>query len=996
MKKIFALLFLSFLISVTTFSQCPVLRASLINSCSSGAGEGLNEYVVFTTTVAAPVSSYDYKYRNTAPTNSPTGFLVGANAGAKSGTGTVATSGGCTIVEITSPSQVIPANSTVVYLSAAFDQNYDLSGLCTTGTIYVAYITIGTNGAVWPTNGVQANSGTGARYMQLAYQGTDCDIHTYTPSSLVGTDGAMVWWDAGVTDASAYTNNGCTTPVPPTPTTTITPSAIAAVCAGTTSTTMAYTATGSPDVYSITWDNAAITAGFTNVTNATLTASPLTITIPTGATAGTYTGSLVATNTSNSTSSTAQNISVTINAGSSSSITLTSATGTNTQIKCVNSAITDITYSITGGTPSVTGLPQGVTGNFNAGVFTISGTPTTAGSFNYTLSLSGASCGGTSIAVGSITVSDAPAATITTSKAPVLCQNDSVTLSTIESSNAGNALQFTGSSNQYVDPQILPNFYDNFTFEMWVNPTTTITLQTQNTSGASGTSGQHYALFPTWGGGNANGATDAGAGVSVGTNGIAVYEHGAAYLPALLVWNHTVTGWTHIAVVYTNKQPSLYVNGVLVATGLTSLRTHVYPSLGHGQNFSGQYGGIGGGYYGSFTGQIDEFRLWKTVRTGNEIATDYNKSIALPNSDLFAYYKFDEGTGTTTADASSNGFTGALTNGPTWVIPSGAPLGAYSYLWTPNGETTSSITVHSAGTYTVTVTNAAGCSKTISQVVQNITAVEKDTALTGCTSVTYGPTTYTSSTTVRDTVKSTGGCDSVYIVASITIQGITPVSKDSSLSGCNSVDYGLNTYTSSTNFKDTIRSVGGCDSVYINVSISVTPFNVTIAASNNPADKGSSVTVIASGNPNTFTVSSWEPAAVFTSQSALNQTFTADTSMLIKVTASSNGCADTATLALKVNPVNNADDFYIPDVFSPNNDGKNDVFRAYGSNIKIGQMKIYNQWGELLFESRNIEFGWDGTYRGRTQPVGVYVYVITATMNNGKTINSKGFFNLIR
>ena len=85
---------------------------------------------------------------------------------------------------------------------------------------------------------------------------------------------------------------------------------------------------------------------------------------------------------------------------------------------------------------------------------------------------------------------------------------------------------------------------------------------------------------------------------------------------------------------------------------------------------------------------------------------------------LIAYYKLDEGTGTTISDATGNAPNGIFSNGPTWQVPSTSPLGGplYStYLWSPSGETTSSITVSTSGDYSVTVTgNDTDCSSTSS------------------------------------------------------------------------------------------------------------------------------------------------------------------------------------------------------------------------------------------------------------------------------------------
>ena len=60
----------------------------------------------------------------------------------------------------------------------------------------------------------------------------------------------------------------------------------------------------------------------------------------------------------------------------------------------------------------------------------------------------------------------------------------------------------------------------------------------------------------------------------------------------------------------------------------------------------------------------------------------------------------------------------------------------------------------------------------------------------------------------------------------------------------------------------------------------------------------------------------------------------------------------------------------------------NDIFKVYGTSVKEVSMRVYNQWGELIFESQNASIGWDGTWNGRPQMVGVYVYVAQVTFYN--------------
>lgn len=118
----------------------------------------------------------------------------------------------------------------------------------------------------------------------------------------------------------------------------------------------------------------------------------------------------------------------TITVNPNAGINLTSAAGTDQQTLCINTPITSITYSVTGGGTGAgaTGLPNGVTGNYNGGVYTISGTPSVAGTFNYTVTTTG-TCSQAS-ATGKITVNPLPVPTLTSSDADnIICAGTSVT-----------------------------------------------------------------------------------------------------------------------------------------------------------------------------------------------------------------------------------------------------------------------------------------------------------------------------------------------------------------------------------------------------------------------------------------------------------------------------------------------------------------------------------------------------------------------------------------
>lgn len=104
-----------------------------------------------------------------------------------------------------------------------------------------------------------------------------------------------------------------------------------------------------------------------------------------------------------------------------------------------------------------------------------------------------------------------------------------------------------------------------------------------------------------------------------------------------------------------------------------------------------------------------------------------------------------------------------------------------------------------------------------------------------------------------------------------------------------------------------------------------------------------------------------------------------------------NGCVDTATriLSIALLPV-------LPTGFSPNNDGENDVFIIRGGPFKSVDFKIYNNWGQLIYQSDDALEGWDGKYLDEEVPLGVYTWTFSVEMPNGQIISKSGDVTLIR
>ena len=86
----------------------------------------------------------------------------------------------------------------------------------------------------------------------------------------------------------------------------------------------------------------------------------------------------------------------------------------------------------------------------------------------------------------------------------------------------------------------------------------------------------------------------------------------------------------------------------------------------------------------------------------------------------------------------------------------------------------------------------------------------------------------------------------------------------------------------------------------------------------------------------------------------------------------------------------------VPNAFSPNGQGENNIFSVLGGPYKELEFRIYNNWGELIFESDEQKRGWDGTRDGVAQPIGVYIYTVRAVTLDDEKHSIKGDVTLLR
>jgi gliding motility-associated-like protein len=151
-----------------------------------------------------------------------------------------------------------------------------------------------------------------------------------------------------------------------------------------------------------------------------------------------------------------------------------------------------------------------------------------------------------------------------------------------------------------------------------------------------------------------------------------------------------------------------------------------------------------------------------------------------------------------------------------------------------------------------------------------------------------------------------------------------------------------------------------------------------------------SIDLSVSGGSSPYTYS-WDNSASTEDISGL-----APGSYLVNVTDNKNCTVSQTYNILAATEACVPESFYIPNIFSPNGDQINDVFYVRATGVKTLHLVIYDRWGEKIFETEDVNKGWDGTFRDKEMESAVFVYQVKAEMNSGTVYDQKGNITLVR
>ena len=377
--------------------------------------------------------------------------------------------------------------------------------------------------------------------------------------------------------------------------------------------------------------------------------------------------------------------------------------------------------------------------------------------------------------------------------------------------------------------------------------------------------------------------------------------------------------------------------------------------------------------------------------------------------------------------------------GSAWVTASGGTPG-YTYLWNIAAQTTDSTSTLAAGSYKVTVTDAAQCSVTAAvNVTQPSAALTVNLTTTPITCkgqsnakvvalASGGTPTYSYLWNTGQTIDSLTnlgvGADTIMVTDAnlCTVVGIaivspstdaividttvTPVSCGQTngaiavtpTGGSGGYQYlwstgatasSISSLAGDSTYKVTVSDNAGCSDSTAVYLAKAPLLSAVFTQKDDSCDQqiGHAYIDIKNGTP-PYALT-WTPAGTDTAQ--------LDSGIYTVLITDNAGCTLSNTFVIS-NINNNCQPLVLfPTAFTPNGDGKNDIFHViYSPGLEHFQMRIYDRWGQLVFEALDHTQGWDGTFRGIAQPTGVYVWFAEYNFIHKPTQAQSGNITILR
>jgi gliding motility-associated-like protein len=303
-----------------------------------------------------------------------------------------------------------------------------------------------------------------------------------------------------------------------------------------------------------------------------------------------------------------------------------------------------------------------------------------------------------------------------------------------------------------------------------------------------------------------------------------------------------------------------------------------------------------------------------------------------------------------------------------------------------------------SGTYTHHYQSMFGCDSVsiLNLTVAPLAIKLAPQSIQGCTSLIFEGKAYTSTNTINDTLYNVHGCDSAFRTVNIFIFQPSATTLDTAICEGDIFVLGNENYSSAGTYTQTFANRYGCDSVVtLHLKINALPvLSITNMSTDSKVCLGDIVTLKSSGATTyTWTLNGDTENPIFGNPYSVH--LTAEQNYVTLKGADSNGCSDTASISLLAQ--NCCDVMLVPNAFTPNGDGMNDQFEVnMRSRPHSFRLAVFNRWGQMVFESQNIDNHWDGSFKGQQAEPGNYFYTLQFECQNNKVVSQKGDITLLR
>lgn len=303
-------------------------------------------------------------------------------------------------------------------------------------------------------------------------------------------------------------------------------------------------------------------------------------------------------------------------------------------------------------------------------------------------------------------------------------------------------------------------------------------------------------------------------------------------------------------------------------------------------------------------------------------------------------------------------------------------------------------TYNFSGSYIDTLQSAMGCDSIIILDLEVLPDITHTAYVTICENEEYyfsgnlltGPGTYT------DTLLSANSCDSI-VILHLTVSPNTHYhiydticeGDDYVFGGLHYIHSGIYTVTFSS-------SSSSCDSI-VTLHLTVNP-PPSVSVTSTPGGAGSEVVELSASSDTYPLTYLWESSGSLSNPEDQNTTVIIDGSTWITLTVTDEyGCTSKVSHYIQLQETST---LYAPNAVTPDDDEFNNVFRVYGTNITRFHIIVFDRWGEVIFESNDVDFIWDLTYKGKNVQDGVYVYKLFAVGTDNAIYDQAGHITVIR